>query len=260
MFSARLGSAALAVLFLGAATPETKVRVRASLPHDPAAFTQGLLLYRGRLFETTGLYGHSTLREVDPQTGEVIRKVEVAAGTFLEGLARVPSIRGGAGEHLIALTWRERQALVYDLETCERVASFAYPGEGWGLCFDGQRLVMSDGTDRLTFRDAKTFEVIGQVRVTLDGRSLERLNELECVGGAVVANVWPTSRIVRIDPASGGVTAVFDASRLLTRDQARGVDVLNGIAHLGANRYLITGKRWPRMFEVELGAGVGTEP
>ncbi len=235
-----------------AAPPTHRVGVIGSRPHDRGAYTQGLLLYQGRLFESTGQYGGSSLREVDPKSGRVLRKIDLPREFFAEGLARVPNIHGKAGDHLIQLTWRERVALVYDLETFARVGTFVYPGEGWGLCFDGQRLVMSDGTDRLTFRHARTFEMLGEVRVTSGGRPRDRLNELECVDGAVYANVWSTDQIVRINPDNGRVTAIVDASSLLTQEEAKGVDVLNGIAHLGGDRFLLTGKWWPKTFEVEI--------
>lgn len=221
-----------------------RVQVVSIRPHDPEAYTQGLVLDRGKLYESTGLYGVSSLREVDPQTGEVKRRVNLPQSFFAEGLALV-------GERLIQLTWQEGSAFVYDSARFERTAEHRYQGEGWGLCHDGQRLVMSDGSDRLTFRDPQTFAPTGEVRVTAAGRPVHLLNELECVDGVVYANVWQTDDILRIDPGTGKVTAVIDASGLLTPGEASRADVLNGIAWDPAARtFLITGKLWPKMFEV----------
>lgn len=221
-----------------------RVAVVRELPHDTSAYTQGLLWWEGRLYESTGRYGESTLRRLDPETGRVEQRVDLPAAFFGEGLART-------GDRLIMLTWMAQRALVYDLDTFEAVRTFRYRGEGWGLCHDGRRLIMSDGSDALTFRDPRTFEAVGAVRVTLSGRPLAELNELECVDGAVYANVWRQDYIVRIDPDSGRVTSRVDAAGLLSRDEARGVDVLNGVAYdPGADTFYVTGKWWPKMFEV----------
>ena len=221
-----------------------RVDVVRELPHDTAAYTQGLLWWEGSLYESTGRYGESTLRRLDPATGAVEQAVAVPPVFFGEGLAR-------AGGRLIMLTWMAERAIVYDLRTFDAVRTFRYRGEGWGLCHDGDRLVMSNGSDTLTFRDTETFEPVGEVRVTLRGRPQEQLNELECVDGEVYANVWQEDYIVRIDPASGRVTHQIDAAGLLSRNEARGVDVLNGIAYQPeAGTFYITGKWWPKMFEV----------
>lgn len=227
-------------------TPEQlKVKVLSTRPHDAGAYTQGLLLHSGSLFESTGQYGASSLREVDPQTGAVKRKVNIPQRYFAEGLALV-------GDRLIQLTWQEQTAFFYKLSDFTKTGEVRYDGEGWGLCSDGTRLVMSDGSDRLTFRDPKTLAVLGGVNVTLAGRLIDRLNELECVGGAVYANVWQTDDILRIDPGSGKVTAIIDASGLLSpAERQQGAEVLNGIAWDPAKKtFLITGKLWPKMFEV----------
>ncbi|MFL6235782.1 MAG: glutaminyl-peptide cyclotransferase [Thermoanaerobaculia bacterium] len=223
-----------------------KVKVLSTRPHDPGAFTQGLVLDGDTLFESTGLNGESSLREVDPQTGKVKRKLDVPSEYFAEGLALVDG-------RLIQLTWQEEKAFVYNRSDFKKVAEFRYDGEGWGLCFDGARLVMSDGSNRLTFRDPKTFAVDSILSVTLAGKPATRINELECVDGVVYANVWQTDDILRIDPKDGRVTAVIDASGLLTPEERQKADVLNGIAWNPRTRtFLITGKHWPRMFEVEL--------
>jgi glutaminyl-peptide cyclotransferase len=222
------------------------VSVRA---HDPGAFTQGLLLYQGLLYESTGLYGQSSLREVDPQTGEVLRMLEVPDEYFGEGLARVEG-------KLIQLTWQEQQAFVYDLSTFEPLRSFTYEGEGWGLCFDGENLLMSDGSPTISLRDPKTFELVSQFQVTFRGSPLPMLNELECMGDHLYANVWQTDFIVKIEKATGWVVAVVDASGLLSRAEAAVADVLNGIAYDPENdTFLITGKLWPKLFEVRFVEG-----
>ncbi len=221
-------------------------------PHDTGAFTQGLLLDPdGRLFESTGLRGQSSLREVEPTTGEVLRIAASPAGLFAEGLARVD-------DELIQLTWQAGIAWRHDLDTFELLGTHAYAGEGWGLCYDGEHLVMSDGSERLTFRDPQTFEVVGSVAVVVDGAPLRRLNELECVDGSVWANVWYTDAIVRIDPADGEVEGVLDLRGLIEphpADADAGA-VLNGIAYdAEADTFLVTGKHWPEMIEIRLSEG-----
>jgi glutaminyl-peptide cyclotransferase len=223
------------------------LRVVESRPHDPEAFTQGLVFHDGHLYESTGLRGQSTLRRVNVETGEVERQVELDEQYFAEGLAVVD-------DRLIQLTWRAGVALVYDIDTLEKIDEHEYTGEGWGLCYDGERLVMTSGNDRLQFRDPQTFEKLGEVRVARAGRPLRRLNELECVDGVVYANVWMDDHIARIDPETGRVTAWIDAGDLLPRDARHGgEDVLNGIAYLpDSGHFLLTGKNWSRIFEVEL--------
>lgn len=223
------------------------VRVLETHPHDPQAFTQGLLFHDGALYESTGRYGRSSLRRVDPETGEVLAERSLPAHLFGEGLAL-------AGDRLVQLTWQEGVALAWDPATLERVGETSYRGEGWGLTFDGERLVMSDGTSWLVFRDPGSFAEIGRVQVTLEGRPLPNLNELEWVDGSVWANVWGSQSVVRIDPASGVVTAVADLSELAARlpsEEARGIGVLNGIAWWPEREaFLVTGKLWPRTFLV----------
>jgi glutaminyl-peptide cyclotransferase len=229
-------------------TPERlKVKIVSTRPHDTAAYTQGLVWHEGSLYESAGLYGESSLRQVDPATGEVRRRVDLPRQYFAEGLARV-------GDRLIQLTWQEGVAFVYRLSDFAKVGELRYPGEGWGLCYDGKRLVMSDGSDRLAFRDPETFAALGWIRVRKAGAPVHQLNELECVDGSIYANVYQTEDIVRIDPATGEVTAVIDASGLLgAADYQAGAEVLNGIAWMPeTKRFLITGKRWPLLFEVEL--------
>lgn len=221
-----------------------RVEVVGSAPHDPAAYTQGLLWHEGKLYESTGQYGHSTLRRIDPTSGEVEAMVELSPHLFGEGLARV-------GERLVQLTWREGVVLVWDLARLEEVDQWRFSGEGWGLCHDGRHLVMSDGSSDLTFREPSGFAAVRRVQVRLDGRPLGRLNELECAEGWIFANVYGSDRIVRIDPESGDVTAIVDASGLLSGEEAGSVDVLNGIAYQPIRQtFYVTGKLWPKLFEV----------
>ena len=248
-FRALATSAAIALLAACSAadvvrwTPE----VVATHPHDPNAFTQGLLFHDGRLFESTGRYGLSDVREVRLETGAVVRARALDARFFAEGLARVD-------DRLVQLTYREGTALVYDLDTFEELDRFAYEGEGWGLCHDGRELWMSDGSARLQRRDPATFELLGHVDVRRDGRAVERLNELACVGEHVIANVWLTTELVRIVKADGRVDAVIDAAALVPDDAAVRANpdaVLNGVAHDPAtDRWWLTGKLWPVLYEV----------
>lgn len=230
-----------------ATVPEAlRVEVVETYPHARDAFTQGLVYHDGRLYESTGLVGRSSLRQVELRSGRVLRRANVDPPRFAEGLALV-------GDRLWQLTWHAGRALVWDEAGFEHLSTRRYEGEGWGLCFDGEHLVMSDGSEHLAFRDPETFDVNRRVRVTKVGRPVRRLNELECVDGHVYANVWQADDIVRIDPESGRVTAVIDASGLLPPEDAAEADVLNGIAYVPErDTFLLTGKRWPRMFEVEL--------
>jgi glutamine cyclotransferase len=225
------------------------VRVVARHPHDPEAFTQGLLWHDGKLYESTGLYGRSSLRRVDLASGAVEAQVALPPELFGEGLAL-------AGERLVQLTWRESRALIWWPETFTPAGEWRYDGEGWGLAFDGKELLQSDGSARLTFRDPETFAAVRTVSVADRGRPVSLLNELEVVDGAVYANLWTTDEIVRVDPASGRVLARIDASPLhdeVARGRAGEDAVLNGIAWRPETRtFLLTGKLWPTLFEVEL--------
>lgn len=221
-----------------------RVDVLREFSHERDAYTQGLVWWNDHLFESTGRVGDSTLRRLNPQTGEVLQRIDIGDQYFGEGLALVD-------ERLILLTWRAERAFTFDRDSFDALDTYRYRGEGWGLCLDGNRLVMSDGTDRLTFRDPVTFEPIGEQRVRLSGEPLHRLNELECVDGAVYANVWEDDFLVRIDPETGRVTDYIDAAGLLQGDDLIGSEVLNGIAYNpDAETFYITGKWWPKMFEV----------
>lgn len=184
------------------------------------------------------------LRALDPRTGQVRQEARLPADLFGEGITV-------AGQRIWQLTWQEGVALQRDRASLREINRVPYAGEGWGLCYDGGRLVMSNGSSSLTFRDPQTFAETGRVTVTADGTEVDQLNELECVGGQVWANVWQRDEIVRIDPASGQVTGVADASGLLSASERAGSDVLNGIAAIpGTDQFLITGKYWPHMYQV----------
>lgn len=228
------------------------VDVLDTVPHDPQAFTQGLELVDGVLYEGTGLEGESSIRAVDPDDGSVTQRVELPADLFGEGITV-------SGDTIWQITWRDGVAIRRDRATLAETGRATYDGEGWGLCHDasGNRLIMSDGTDRLTFRDVATFAEKGQVNVRgADGEPVTQLNELECVPDEnghvqVYANVWQTDRIVRIDPATARVTATVDLTGLLPEADRAGTDVLNGIAAIeGTDEFLVTGKLWPTMFRV----------
>ncbi len=224
-------------------------RVLNAYPHDSSAFTQGLLWHAGALYESTGLRGHSSLRRVDIETGAPQINLPLDAAYFAEGLERV-------GDRLIQLTWQSGLAFVYDLQSLELIETIQYAGEGWGLCSDGRFLFMSDGSSYLSLRDQATFELIFRGAVTLDGQLIppQLLNELECVGEHIYANAWNTDYIFVIDKYTGEITALIDASGLLSEAERAalvGGSVLNGIAYNPeSDTFFITGKRWPQMFEV----------
>lgn len=226
------------------AAEQLRVQVLATTPHDTTMFTQGLEIADGVLYEGSGLVGWSRLRASALSDGAVLGEERLAAPLFGEGLTV-------AGTRLWQLTWQDGLAIERDPVTLAERRRVAYQGEGWGLCHHGDRLVMSDGSDRLTLRDPVTFAPSGQIAVRLDGEPVTDLNELECAGGMVWANVWQTDRILRIDPDTGTVTGVVHAEGLLTADQRAAADVLNGIAAIpGTDEFLLTGKNWPVLFRV----------
>jgi len=218
-----------------------------TFPHDPTAFTQGLVYLNGVLYETTGLNGRSSLRKVALENGQVLQKADLSPDFFGEGMTIL-------GDRIFQVTWKNQKGFVYDLATFAVQREFAYAGEGWGLTTDGKVLIMSDGTNQIRFIDSDTFQVLRTISVLYRGKPLTGLNELEYIKGEIFANVWPTKTVVRIDPATGALLGAIDFSRLLGPGEYRpGMDVLNGIAYDDAgDRLFITGKNWPKLFEVQL--------
>jgi len=198
-------------------------------------------MHDGSLYESTGLYGHSSLREVDPTTGEVVRQVDLDESLFAEGITVV-------GETIVMLTWKEGLALVFDIESLSVVANHTYAGEGWGLCYDGTHLVMSNGTSELAFRDPDDFSLVSTLQVVDQVGKVSLLNELECVGDRVYANVWGSDSIIAIDKATGEVSQTIDASILAENESDGYNDVMNGIAYVPEqDAFLVTGKNWTSM-------------
>ena len=229
-----------------AASIETAV-VIATYPHDTGAFTQGLFFSDGRLFESTGQEGESAIRELDLATGKVKREVRLPAEYFGEGST-------GWGKTIVSLTWKHGKGFRWDRDTFRKLGEFTYPGEGWGLTQDGKSLILSDGSNELRFLDPKSFAEQRRIRVTWRGRPLRQLNELEYVHGEILANVWHQDVIVRIDPASGVIKGAIDL-RAVTASLGLndGEAVLNGIAwDAKAGKLYVTGKRWPKLFEIAL--------
>lgn len=222
-------------------------RVVAAYPHDRGAYTQGLVYVDGALYESTGQYGRSRLRRVDLATGRVLEEVALADRYFGEGLAAV-------GDRLFQLTWRAGKVFVYGLRTLDRLAELEREGQGWGLAYDGEHLILSDGSERLYFLDPGTLAERRRVRVHDASGTVRNLNELEHVDGNIYANVWQSERIARISPRDGRVTGWIDLAGLLSPMERRAdTDVLNGIAYLPASGHLlVTGKHWPRLFEIAL--------
>ena len=217
-------------------------------PHDPAAFTEGLFYLHGFLYESTGLENHSSIRKVRLETGAVVQKIDIPAPYFGEGIVNW-------GTHLISLTWKSQLGFVFDLASLKRQRQFQYPGEGWALTQDGRQLIMSDGTSQLRFLNPGTLLETRRLDVTLEGKPVRNVNELEWVKGEIFANVWETNWLLRIDPHTGQVVGLVNLAGLLApTDRPVGPDsVLNGIAYdaLG-DRLFVTGKNWPKLFEIRL--------
>lgn len=226
---------------------QVSYEVVASYPHDPKAFLQGLIFHDGGFYESTGQFGQSSLRRVEFPSGKVLKKVDLAEEYFGEGLAMVQ-------DRLVQLTWQTHRGFVYERDTFRKISEFTYQNEGWGLCYDGDKLIMSDGSDTLTYMDATRLEPVKKLRVTLNGRAIDKLNELEFIEGEIWANVWYTDLILRIDPATGRVSSFLNLRDLLKPDMRTGnEDVLNGIAYDAAQkRIFISGKLWPKIFEIKL--------
>jgi len=249
---------ALLVLLPGHSAPDARAEdkpgipvygyeVVASYPHDTSAFTQGLLFEDGVLYESTGRHGRSSLRKVDLKTGEVLKVRNLDNTYFGEGAAI-------AGDKIVQVTWRSQKGLVYDKNTFDLLQTFTYPGEGWGLTYDGRNLIMSDGTAVLRYLDAATFRETGTLEVYDESGPVAKLNELEYVDGEIFANIWGSDRVARINPETGRVKGWIDLSGLLPeKDRKGGEDVLNGIAYdPGSKRLFVTGKLWPKLYEIRI--------
>lgn len=231
-----------------AAIPVYGFIVKNSYPHDPDAFTQGLFYADGVLYESTGLNGKSSVRKTDLKTGKVLMKTDIAADYFGEGITDV-------GNTIVGLTWTSHVGFVFDKATLKMKQTFSYPGEGWGLANNGSDVFMSDGTAVIRVLNPKTLAEVRRIQVTAEGKPIDRLNEMEWVDGELYANVWGSDVIARIDPASGKVVGWIDLAGLLDdKSRAAGnVDVLNGIAYDSKKKRLfVTGKLWPKLFEIEL--------
>jgi glutamine cyclotransferase len=226
--------------------PRHSAVVIRTIRHDPSAFTQGLAFADGRLYESTGRYGQSTIRRLDPESGRILQRHDLPAKYFAEGLAIL-------GDQIFQLTWKAGTGFIYRLDALTPSSSFRYAGEGWGLTTDGRYLIMSDGSSRLQFLNPDTFEIQRRLEVFDGGRPVVYLNELEYIEGEIWANVWQTDYIARIDPRSGKVIAWIDLAPLKAYfSPLRRLDVANGIAYDPATkRLVVTGKLWPLLFQIK---------
>jgi glutaminyl-peptide cyclotransferase len=241
-------AARLACAIAEPAIPTYTYKVVHAYPHDPNAFTEGLFYLKGYLYESTGIEGRSSIRKVRLETGDVVLTHDLPQQYFGEGIAFW-------GDRLIGLTWKSHVGFVYNLQTFSVEGHFKYPGEGWALTRNDREIIMSDGTSELRFLDPKTLSEVRRIRVTAHGEPVDQLNELEWVQGTILANIWQTNRIARIDPGTGKIMGWIDLTGLLPlRDQIPGhTDVLNGIAYdPAADRLFVTGKRWPKVFEIRI--------
>lgn len=241
-----VGAAAWAQLHGRSAPAVAGFKVVAVYPHDPNAFTQGLAIAGGQLYEGTGLYGQSTIRKVDLTTGRVEKQRSINAMYFGEGIAIL-------GDRLYELTWQHGIGIVYDLATFSQQRTFQYTGEGWGLTQDGKQLILSDGSSKLRFLDPQTFATLREIDVRDHGQPVTKLNELEYVDGEIWSNVWYDDRIARISPASGEVLGWIDLASLYPKSARSSEAVLNGIAYDAASKRLfVTGKNWPQLYEIAI--------
>ena len=231
------------------ATPRLVPRVVRRWSHDTTAYTQGLLFHAGRLLESTGMRGRSGVREIELESGAVLKHTDLPKDEFGEGIAVL-------GERLYQVTWKSKRGFVYDARTFAPIDSFTYEGEGWGMTTDGTRLYLSDGSSRIRVIDPDGFRVVRTIRVAEAQRPVHMLNELEWVNGELWANVYETAFVARIDPGTGRVVGYVDLRRLLPADEAKRLDaragVTNGIAYDSTTgRLLVTGKYWPFLFELD---------
>ncbi len=228
-------------------TPVFGYKIVNTYPHDTNSFTQGLIFDKGVLYESTGLIGRSAVKIVDLKTGKTLKSHELPDNYFGEGIAIIEN-------KIIQLTWRSKTGFVYDKKTLKLIKKFSYQTQGWGITYDGKYLIISDGSAVLYFMDPNTFKVVGTLEVYGDNGKVSKLNELEYINGEIYANIWGIEKIARINSKTGRVTAWIDLSGLLSdQDKKNRVDVLNGIAfNSDKGRLFVTGKLWPKMFEIEL--------
>jgi glutamine cyclotransferase len=239
---------------LPGSVPVQGVRVVRQYPHDAQAFTQGLLFADGRLYESTGLVGHSTIREVNLEDGRVIRSVDIPQGLFGEGIV-------AWGNEILSITWRDGVGFRWDRATFRQTGSWRYNHEGWGLTQDGRHIILSDGTADLRFLDPATMAEQSRITVTAAGAPVDRLNELEYVNGEILANIWQTGRIARIDPSNGQVKGWIDLEPLVRQSGDSHERVLNGIAwNPHSRRLFVTGKNWSKLYEIELLPPAANQP
>lgn len=216
-------------------------------PHDTSAFTQGLVFHNGQFLESTGQEGHSSLRRVEPETGNILKRISVPTPFFAEGIALLNG-------KIYQLTWQDQVGFVYDANTLDKIAEFKYYGEGWGLTTDGSSLILSDGSNRIRFLNPDNFQVTKTITVLDGSRAVEDLNELEYVQGEIFANVWHSDAIARINPETGKVQGWIDLRGLLAAHEITDPEaVLNGIAYdESSKRLFVTGKLWPKLFEIRI--------
>lgn len=228
-------------------TPLYGFRVVNIYPHDPEAFTQGLIFHKGHIYESTGLYGYSTLRKVELATGRIVKVYHLPEKYFGEGITICRN-------RLVQLTWQSKTGFIYDPQSFRLLRTFSYPAEGWGITCDGNNLIMSDGTAILRFLNPRTFKVVKQIEVMDHGKVVPHINELEYIKGEIYANIWDTGYIARISPQTGQVRGWIDLRGLYAQvAEGKNVDVLNGIAYDVRNdRLFVTGKFWPKLFEIKL--------
>lgn len=222
-----------------------KPKIHHAFPHDPNAFTQGLFYADGLLYESTGLNGKSSLRKVDIKTGIIIRKINLSEDYFGEGITL-------CNHKIILLTWQNKKGFVYDQDTFQLISEFSYPTEGWGITFDGEHLIMSDGTETLYFLNPNDYSLVKKIKVLAAGQAVKKLNELEYVNGQIYANIWEENKIAVIDP-DGTVVGWIDLEGLISnKDCSQKIGVPNGMAYNAAeNRFYVTGKNWCKLFELE---------
>ncbi len=235
-------------------TPAYGFEVAATYPHDPKAFTEGLLIQDGQLYESTGMEGTSWVRKVDLQTGAVQQQYDVDKQYFGEGIVVWD-------DRIITLTWRGQKGFILDRATLAPKGEWTYGGEGWSLTRDDKQIFMSDGTSQIRKLDPVTLKEAGRIDVKLNGRPIDQINELEFIKGEIWANIFQTDRIVRIDPATGNVVGVVYLGGIMPLEERRKVDVLNGIAYDKAtDKIYVTGKYWPKLFEITIKDPANAKP